>query len=97
MYAGLSAELEFPIPVLPESYGLRGAVFADAAWVGGVPNLGSGTLDPNSMDSPLRASVGASVIWESPFGPLRGDFAQVINKSTSDRTQLFQFTISSLL
>lgn len=97
MYAGLSAELEFPIPVLPESYGLRGALFADAAWVGGVPNLGSGTLSAGSVDSPLRASVGASIIWESPFGPLRGDFAQVINKSTDDRTQMFQFTISSLL
>jgi outer membrane protein insertion porin family len=53
-------------------------------------------VDPNSIDVPWRTSIGASLIWESPFGPLRGDFAHVINKSTADRTQVFQLTMSSL-
>ncbi len=39
----------------------------------------------------IRASVGASLIWESPFGPLRFDFAYPIAKQWYDRTQWFQF------
>ena len=34
-----------------------------------------------------RASVGASIIWDSPFGPLRFDFAYPILKQGYDRTQ----------
>ena len=30
-YFNASAEAQFPMPVVPESFGLRGAVFADAA------------------------------------------------------------------
>jgi outer membrane protein insertion porin family len=97
MYAAASAEIEFPIPALPESYGLSGAVWADAAWIDGTPGTGSGTLDPASQDTPLRTSVGASLIWDSPFGPLRGDVSHVLNKSTADRTQVFQITLQTLL
>jgi len=96
MYAGLSAEIEFPLPVFPETYGLRGAVWADAAWVDGNPGS-SGTVDSNSIDQKFKSSVGASLIWNSPFGPLRGDFAYVLNKATSDRTQVFSLTLSTLL
>jgi len=97
MYAAASAEIEFPIPVLPENYGLSAALWADAAWIDGIPGTGTGTLDPLSQDSPWRASVGASLIWDSPFGPLRGDVSHVLNKSTADRTQIFQITIQTLL
>ena len=96
MYAGVSAEINFPIPVLSESYGLSGAIWADAAWVGGLPNAGAVPVDSASQDVPWRTSIGASIIWDSPFGPLRGDFAHVLNKSTADRTQVFQITMSSL-
>ncbi len=98
MFAGISGEIEFPIPGLPESYGLSGAVWADAAWIGDSSNIiGGGGAVATSNDQPWRTSVGASLIWDSPFGPLRGDFAHVLNKSTDDRTQMFQFTISTLL
>ncbi|MDB5505703.1 MAG: bamA [Devosia sp.] len=98
LYAAASAEIEFPIPVLPESYGLRGAVWADVGWVGdGTPGTGSGTIDPASVEDPIRASLGASLIWDSPFGPLRGDFAYpLMYVEGVDKPQLFQFTISSL-
>lgn len=98
-YAGVSAELQFPIFGVPESYGLSGALWADAAWIDGVnvPRLdGGNTVDPNSINVPWRTSIGASIIWDSPFGPLRGDFAHVLNKSTTDRTQVFQLTMSTL-
>ncbi|UXN72934.1 BamA/TamA family outer membrane protein [Devosia sp. A8/3-2] len=76
MYAGLSAEIQFPIPVLPETYGLSGAIWADAARIddGTLPNTNGNAVDPESIDSPWRTSIGASLIWDSPFGPLRGDF-----------------------
>ena len=38
-----------------------------------------------------RVSAGASIIWDSPFGPLRFDFAYPILKQPYDRTQWFQF------
>ncbi|HEX3506515.1 MAG TPA: outer membrane protein assembly factor BamA [Xanthobacteraceae bacterium] len=39
----------------------------------------------------VRTSVGASLIWDSPFGPLRFDFAYPITKGPYDRTQWFAF------
>jgi outer membrane protein insertion porin family len=38
-----------------------------------------------------RVAVGASLIWDSPFGPLRFDLAYPILKQPYDRTQFFQF------
>jgi outer membrane protein insertion porin family len=98
VYAGASAEIEFPLPVFPETYGLSGAVWADAAWIDTPADVPVGTsIDPASVDQKLKSSVGASVIWDSPFGPLRGDFAYVISKATEDRSQIFQLTIQNLL
>ena len=39
----------------------------------------------------VRSSAGASIIWDSPFGPLRFDFAYPITKTSYDRTQFFAF------
>ena len=55
------------------------------------------TVDTDSTDNPFKASVGASLIWDSPFGPLRGDFGYVLSKATGDRSQVFQLTLQSLL
>jgi outer membrane protein insertion porin family len=98
-YAGLSVEAQFPIPMLPPNYGLSGAVWADTAYINGVPATGTGALalDPGSVDNPFKASVGASIIWNSPFGPLRGDFGYVLSKASSDRPQVFQLTLQTLL
>jgi outer membrane protein insertion porin family len=104
-YAGASAEMTFPIPMLPETYGLSGAVWADAAFVTGA---GAGaTVDATSVDQPLKSSVGGSIIWDSPFGPLRGDMAFVLTQSTDDQVNrvfcsavycpVFQLTLQTLL
>lgn len=42
-------------------------------------------------DMNVRLAAGASLIWNSPFGPLRFDFAYPIMKQWYDRTQFFQF------
>jgi outer membrane protein insertion porin family len=40
----------------------------------------------------VRSSVGASIIWSSPMGPIRFDFAKAITKNQYDQTQFFRFS-----
>ncbi|WP_298882492.1 outer membrane protein assembly factor BamA [uncultured Bradyrhizobium sp.] len=59
------------------------------------------TINPNSTgtctglvydDSKVvRSSVGVGLIWASPFGPLRFDYAVPLTKGKYDRTQEFRF------
>ncbi|WP_395446758.1 outer membrane protein assembly factor BamA [Aminobacter sp. UC22_36] len=92
-YFNASAEAQFPIPVVPESFGLRGAVFADAATLYG--SKVSGVNFGTSTDMELRASVGVGLLWASPFGPLRIDYAMPVQKQEGDDTQEFNFGIST--
>ncbi|KJC37374.1 membrane protein [Bradyrhizobium sp. LTSP849] len=39
----------------------------------------------------IRSSVGVGLIWASPFGPLRFDYAVPLTKGKNDRTQEFRF------
>jgi len=43
----------------------------------------------------LRATVGVSLFWDSPLGPLRFDFSRPVRKLPEDRTQNFDFSIVS--
>ena len=42
--------------------------------------------------SPIRSSVGLGLIWASPMGPIRFNYAFVLSKQTSDVVQQFSFT-----
>ncbi len=61
---------------------------------------GAGTPNPITQPSCLivsdqnimRTSVGVSVIWASPLGPLRFDLAYPVIKGKYDQTQYFNFT-----
>ena len=46
-------------------------------------------------DASIRASVGASLLWNSPLGPLRLDFAKALMKETYDKEQLIRFGAST--
>lgn len=93
-YFNASAEAQFPIPVVPESFGLRGAVFADAATLyGSKLNIAGTNIVSTGMD--WRASVGVGLLWASPFGPLRVDYAVPLAKQDTDDTQEFNFGIST--
>ena len=48
------------------------------------------TVGGDSTD--IRTSVGVSLIWQSPMGPIRFDFAKAITKNQYDQTQIFNFT-----
>lgn len=91
-YFHASAEAQFPMPILPPSLGIRGAVFADAATLYDSELTGANVA---GTDMEWRASVGASLIWASPFGPLRIDYAEPVVKESSDRIQHWNFGIST--
>ena len=100
-YYGGSAEVQFPIFGLPKEIGLKGALFADAGSVfdyEGVQSLRvapgkKGVLTVNAEDdNKIRSSVGASLLWQSPLGPIRFDFAKVLSKAKYDETQVFRFS-----
>jgi outer membrane protein insertion porin family len=40
----------------------------------------------------IRSSIGASLIWASPMGPIRFDYAFVLSKARYDVTQVFRFS-----
>lgn len=89
-YFNATAEVQFPMPVVPESLGIRGAVFADAATL-----YGNETAGAQGDDKKLRASVGLSLMWASPFGPLRFDYAFPVSKADTDKVQNFNFGVST--
>lgn len=101
-YAVLSLEAQFPLG-LPEEYGLRGGIFADIGSVWGVDGVDGrpaiNMIDPvtgeNSNDNHLRATLGVSLFWDSPLGPLRFDFSRPIKKRDYDKAQNFDFSIVS--
>lgn len=94
-YFTASAEATFPMPGFPRDFNLRGAVFADAGTLFGndVELLGSDQAEGTSAS--LRASVGVGVVWQSPFGALRLDYAIPVLKEDFDKTQNFKFGINN--
>jgi outer membrane protein insertion porin family len=103
-YWATTAEVRFPFPFIPDEIGLGGAVFADAGSLFGANDLakelnragGNGKrafqLDD---DSTVRSSVGGSILWNSPVGPLRMDFAKALTKEKYDEEQFFRFGAST--
>ncbi|NJM34628.1 MAG: outer membrane protein assembly factor BamA [Rhodomicrobium sp.] len=92
-YAG-TVEIRFPIPLLPEELGFSAAVFADA---GSLYETDISTADVPGLldDDTIRSSVGASLLWNSPVGPLRADFAYALTKADFDEEELFRFGAST--
>jgi outer membrane protein insertion porin family len=88
-YVG-TAEVTFPLG-LPDDLGFRGAVFTDAGSLFSVDESGSDVVD----DSALRASYGVGVLWTSPFGPIRLDFAKAYMKEKYDETETFRFNFGT--
>ena len=86
-YAG-TVEVRFPLPFLSEELGLSGAFFADAGSLIDTDSTGLATVLATET---IRSSVGASVLWASPVGPLRADFAYVLTSESFDEEELFRF------
>ncbi|AXQ94030.1 outer membrane protein assembly factor BamA [Cereibacter azotoformans] len=95
-FAVARLEAEFPLG-LPEEYGFMGGVFMDAGSVWSLDDVNGGENgdDPVDDDFHLRSSVGVSVFWTTPIGPLRFNFAKAIEKQDYDKEQFFDLTIST--
>lgn len=96
MFAVARFETEFPIG-LPEEYGVKGGAFVDVGSVWSLDNANGGLTGTNLVDDgmKLRASVGVSVFWDTPIGPLRFNFSKAVKKETYDKERRFELTISS--
>ncbi len=102
-YWNATAEVTFPMPYLPDSMGIRGGLFVDVGQLWGVDSSSRGVILANNPtasaeridDNSLRASAGGSIIWASPFGPLRFDYAVPFLRADWDRTREFSFGIST--
>ena len=106
-YWGASAEVQLPFWFLPKEVGIKGAVYADAGtlWDYKGPTSWPQTGEINGLvngvncqcglnfdgSNPIRSSIGVGLIWQSPFGPLRFDYAIPITKGKNDRVQEFRF------
>jgi outer membrane protein insertion porin family len=114
MYWGTTFELQHPLFFAPKDFGMKVAAFADAGSLWGYrglrqyqgpTDLALQTIDPRDSNV-IRSSVGVGLIWDSPFGPLRFDYAIALTKDSStvlnpatglyenigDRTQAFRFS-----
>jgi outer membrane protein insertion porin family len=94
-YFNASAEAQFALPVIPESFGLRGAVFTDAATLYGNKIADQSLVDQSTTSMQWRASVGVSLIWASPFGPIRIEYAVPVMKERTDDVQEFNFGLAT--
>ena len=96
-----TAEIRFPLPFVPDDLGLSGAVFADAGSLWNANDLAKelGKLAEGGItladDASIRSSVGASIMWQSPVGPIRMDFAKALTKEKYDEEQFFRFGAST--
>ncbi|MFC4723714.1 outer membrane protein assembly factor BamA [Glycocaulis abyssi] len=99
-YAIGALELGFPLG-LPEQYGVRGSVFTEFGTMGVLPSVdqiadAGGTTSPFTIDELApRVSVGVSIFWDSPFGPVRFDFAEAVVYQDYDRREFFRFSTST--
>ena len=93
-YWAVNAEVRFPLPFVSEALGMSGAVFADAGSLFNATDAAK-SLATLADDSSIRASAGASIIWKSPLGPLRFDYAFPLAYEDYDKLQRFRFGAST--
>jgi outer membrane protein insertion porin family len=94
-YWGASIEFQYPLFFMPKEIGVKAAIYADVGDMWGYEGPTSWDVTGENMtvldERTIRASVGAGLVWASPFGPLRIDYAVALNKTSYDRVQEFSF------
>ncbi len=98
VYWTTSAELQSPAPLITPDAQLKVALFADAGslWATNASSVSSlASLSPAQQianSHAIRASIGAGMMWDSPFGAIRVDYAYPIAHQAYDVTQRLNFT-----
>ena len=91
-YAVMRFDADFPLG-LPEEYGISGGVYFDAGSVWGLDNNINAGIDDSFS---LRSTIGASIFWTTPIGPLRFNFSKPLEyKDNFDKTETFDLTVST--
>ena len=95
LYWATSLEFQTPLPFVPKDFGMKVAAFADAGslfdYRGPTYWAQTGESLTLAQSAAVRSAVGMGLIWDSPFGPLRFDFAYALTKQPYDKTQIFRF------
>ena len=95
LYAIGAFEVTFPLG-LPEQYGISGSVFTEFGTMGLLDSGDQMEEIPGGLftvdDLALRASAGLSIFWDSPFGPVRFDFAEAFIREDYDKAEFFRFS-----
>jgi outer membrane protein insertion porin family len=96
LYWGASLEFQTPVYFLPKDAGVKVAAFVDAGslwrYVGPTSwDLTNEVLTPSNNKMFVNSAAGFGILWASPFGPIRFDFAFPITKQPFDRRQVFRF------
>ncbi len=92
------ADYIFPVPFVEKPPGsVRLSAFMD---IGNVFLNDFHTFDADETETgfqvdQLRSSVGLSLVWISPIGPLRFSYAETLNDVAGDDLRVFQFSIGS--
>ena len=98
-YAVSRIEANFPIG-LPKELGFYGGIFAEAGSLWGL-NYDNKKIEVDannlkSVDSKIRSSVGFTLYWSTPIGPLQFNWAKPQQYlSGVDKTENFSFNIAS--
>ena len=89
-----SFEIIVPTPFISETYKrqVRTSLFCDAGALWDTRDSDYGFSDDQGADK-YRASVGVSLSWMSPIGPLVFSLARPVKDYTGDDTQVFNFNI----
>jgi outer membrane protein insertion porin family len=90
VYAVLRNQVSFPLG-LPDELGIAGGLFADVGTLFRLDRTNAGGTEIDD-DPKLRASVGASIFWDSAFGPLRVNFAVPVVEEEGDEDEIFRLT-----
>ncbi len=105
-YAIGTIEAQFPLG-LPEAFGISGEIYSDFGTAfntseqsvakGTAPCVGGSSLANCSVSdsAAFRASIGAGIVWNSPFGPLKFEYSYPILKQDSDDLKYFNFSIGT--
>jgi outer membrane protein insertion porin family len=92
-YGILRFDASFPLG-LPQEYGIYGGLFADVGTLWGLDET-NGSMGEIDDDAHLRASTGISLFVDTPFAPLRFNYAVPLKKEDYDKTERFRFALQT--
>ncbi len=90
----LRLDASFPIGI-PEQYGVYGGLFSDFGSLWGLDDTDGSQEDPVDDSMITRWSLGASLFIDTPFAPLRFNYAVPLKSVDDDEIERFRFTVQT--